>query len=115
MSQNCGGNKYTFRFRYCCSEHSRSSSNQNEMIFLTRERKKKPLKLFSFIILGISSIILGKCKIMVWNCGFVDEAYSKVCFEEPREEGLSVFSKLTLLLLVCVHVLNDHFTGEKIG
>ena len=52
---------------------------------------------------------------MVWNCGFVDEAYSKVCFEEPREEGLSVFSKLTLLLLLCVHVLNDHFTGEKIG
>ena len=110
MSQNCGGNKYTFRFL-------------SRLLFWTSERNDFPhdrektlkSKTVFFIILGISSIILGKCKIMVWNCGFVDEAYSKVCFEEPREEGLSVFSKLTLLLLLCVHVLNDHFTGGKIG
>ena len=72
MSQNCGGNKYTFRFL-------------SRLLFWTSERNDFPhdrektlkSKTVFFIILGISSIILGKCG------GIVDLPLT--CFEKPSQ------------------------------
>ena len=72
MSQNCGGHKYTFRFL-------------SRLLFWTSERNDFPhdrektlkSKTVFFIILGISSIILGKCG------GMVDLPLT--CFEKPSQ------------------------------
>ena len=65
MSQNCGGNKYTFRF---LSRLLFWTSEPNDFPH-DREKTLKSKTVF-FIILGISSIILGKCGGIV---EFVDE------------------------------------------
>ena len=72
MSQNCGGNKYTFRF---LSRLLFWTSEPNDFPH-DREKTLKSKTVF-FIILGISSIILGKCG------GIVDLPLT--CFEKPSQ------------------------------